>query len=174
MLTMDDFQYALENTKVVVPPQKRLETFGATTLNYHLVTEEMDKVNESLVREGHIFAQKPELLSPNYFSKLFLDGFGEQAEQFADIINKHGYQLAVLKYGFNIKKSDIRTYQVHEPMGVVVNKITDKVKDKNDPLAVVLTGIDEGWEVCLLKFMLDMVTVSGAGNIDDLRKKGLF
>ena len=37
----DDFHYALENTKVVMPPQKRLETFGTTVLNYHLITEEM-------------------------------------------------------------------------------------------------------------------------------------
>lgn len=174
MLSIDDFQYALENTKVVVPPQQRLETFGATQLNYHLVTEEMDQVNESLVREGHILAAKPELLSPNYFSKLFLEGFGEQAEQFADILNKHGQHFAILKYGFNIKKSDIRTYQVHEPIASVIGRISDQVRDKNDPLAVVLMGVDEGWEVCLLKFMLDMVSASGSDNIDDLRKKGLI
>ena len=58
-----DFHYALENTKVILPPQKRLETFGTTVLNYHLITEEMDAVNRMLVREGRIHAQKPELVT---------------------------------------------------------------------------------------------------------------
>ena len=48
----DDFHYALENTRVILPPQKRLETFGTTVLNYHLITEEMDSVNRMRIQIG--------------------------------------------------------------------------------------------------------------------------
>ena len=84
----DDFHYALENTKVILPPQKRLETFGTTVLNYHLITEEMDSVNRMRVREGRIHAHKPELVTPDHFAKLLLEGFGEKAEKYADAVSR--------------------------------------------------------------------------------------
>jgi len=42
VLTPDDFNYALENTRIVLAPTKRLDTFGTSLFNYFLVTEEMD------------------------------------------------------------------------------------------------------------------------------------
>jgi len=38
----------------------------------------------------------------------------------------------------------------------------------------VLTGVDDGWEVCLLKFALDMVLTSGNENVRDLKNRGLL
>jgi len=38
----------------------------------------------------------------------------------------------------------------------------------------VLTGVDDGWEVCLLKFALDMVLTSGNENVRDLKHRGLL
>ncbi|MFH1067526.1 MAG: hypothetical protein V1746_06460 [bacterium] len=174
MFSLDDFQYAIENTQVVLSPQRRLETFGTTLLNYYLITEEMDSVDESTVREGRILAERPEILTPSHLSRLLLEGFGEQAESFAKALGQQGKSLAILKYGFHVKKSDVRTYQVHEPLQAVADQVKEQVRDKNDPLAVVLTGVDDGWEVCLLKFMMDMVTASGSGNVDDLHQRGLL
>jgi formate dehydrogenase maturation protein FdhE len=172
MLTPDDFEYAMENTRVVLSPQRRLETFGTTLLNYHLVTEEMDRVNCSRVREGRIEADKPQIVSPAHFSKLLLEGFGEKAQRFAEALSEYGGQMAILKYGFSVRKADIRTFEVHEPLEQVVSRVSEEVARKNDPLAAVVVGVDDGWEVCLLKFMFDMVAASGQGNIDDLRRRG--
>jgi len=174
MISWDSFNYAMENTRVIMPPQRRLETFGTTVLNYHLITEDMDKVNLSHVREGRIEAGKPQIVSPATFSKLLLDGFGEKAEQFAELLNRHSEHFAVLKYGFNIRKAEATAYELHEPFEAVLEKVQTHVKGKNDPLAVVISGIDDAWEVCLLKFMFDMIAASGAGNIDDLRNRGML
>jgi hypothetical protein len=46
MYSEDDLQYALENTKVIVSPDRRIETFGATSFHFYLVTELMDRANE--------------------------------------------------------------------------------------------------------------------------------
>ena len=170
----DDFHYALENTKVVMPPQKRLETFGTTVLNYHLITEEMDSVNRMRVREGRIHAHKPELLTPDKFDKLLLEGFGEKAERYADAVSEFASQIAVLKYGFTVRKDDVRRYDVTGALPEVTAKVKDEVARKNDPLAAVVTGVDDGWEVCLLKFALDMVLTSGNENVRDLRSRGLL
>ena len=69
-------------------------------------------------------------------------------------------QIAVLKYGFTFRKDEIRRYDVTGALAEVTARVKTEVERKNDPLAAVLTGVDEGWEVCLLKFALDMVLIS--------------
>lgn len=174
MLSEDDFQYALENTRVLVQPQNRLETFGTSLINYYLITEDMDKINLAHVHEGRIHAERPQLLSPSYFAKLLVEGFGEKGSSFADYISQNSQQFAFLKYGFRLRKDDIRSYEVHEPLEAVADKVREEVRRKNDPLSGIVTGIEDGWEVCLLKFMIDYIQGSAPGNIDDMRKRGLL
>jgi hypothetical protein len=172
-MTPDDFTYALENTRVVLAPTKRLDTFGTSLFNYFLVTEEMDKVNLSRVREGHIHAERPQLITPQNIAGLFLEGFGDQGRRFADQIAQSG-RFAFLKYGFRVSKSDIRSYDVHESLEHVAGKLKDELELKNEPLTALLTGVDDGWEICLLKFMLDMIASSAPGNMGDFRERGML
>lgn len=173
-LTPDDFAYALENTRVVHPPQRRLATFGTSILHYHLVTEDMDSVHLSRVREGSIVAEKPQIITPDQMAKLALEGFGEKGQRYADLINQNAHKLSVLKYGFRMKKSDIRCYDVHDSLDPVVQRVCEEVRQKNDPLTAVLTGVDDGWEVCLVRFMLEMIQASAEGNLGDFRERGLL
>lgn len=174
MLSPDDFTYALENTHVVIPPSKRLDTFGTSRINYFLVTEQMDAVNVSRVREGHIHAERPQILSPQNMAKLMLEGFGDQGRRFAEQISAQPGRFAFLKYGFRISKSDIRAYDVHESLEAVAGKLRDDLARKNEPLTALVTGIDDGWEVCLLKFMVDMINASAPGNMGDFHERGLL
>jgi hypothetical protein len=174
MLTPDDFTYALENTRVLLAPSQRLDTFGTSRFDYFLVTEEMDAVNLSRVREGHINAERPQIMTPQNMSKLLLEGFGDQGRRFAEQISGQAERLAFLKYGFRISKSDIRAYDVHESLEAVAGKLKDELQRKNEPLTALLTGVDDGWEVCLLKFMVDMITASMPGNLGDFRERGMI
>jgi hypothetical protein len=54
-----------------------------------------------------------------------------------------------------VSKSDIRSYDVHESLENVAGKLKAELQLKNEPLTALLTGVDDGWEVCLLKFMVD-------------------
>lgn len=173
-LTPDDFQYALEHTQVVRAPRQRLATFGTSIINYHLVTEDMDAPSLSRVREGRIHAEKPQILSPHHVAKLMIEGFGDQAQEFADAVSSHAAQFAFLKYGFRFRKDELRTYDVHEPMGTVLDSVNGRVEALDDPLSAVITGVDDGWEVCLLKFMIDLIQNSAGGNADDFRQQGLL
>ena len=174
MLTPDDFNYALENTRVLLKPTKRLDTFGTSLFNYFLVTEEMDKVNLSRVREGHIHAERPQIITPQNIAGLFLEGFGDQGQRFAEQISAQTGRFAFLKYGFRVSKSDIRSYDVHESLENVAGKLREELKQKNEPLTALLTGVDDGWEVCLLKFMVDLITASAPGNLGDFRERGML
>ena len=66
-----------------------------------------------------------------------------------------------------MSKSDVRFYEVHQSLGEVTEKVRLEVEGRQDPLAAVLNGVDVGWEVCLLKFMLDMAMASGGLNLQD-------
>jgi hypothetical protein len=174
MLSPDDFTYALENTRVVLAPSQRLDTFGTSLFTYFLVTEEMDAVNLSRVREGHIHAERPQIVTPQNMARLFLEGFGDQGQRFADQLGRQPNRFAFLKYGFRVSKSDIRSYDVHESLGNVTGRLKDELQLKNEPLTALLTGVDDGWEVCLLKFMVDMITASLPGNLGDFRERGML
>jgi hypothetical protein len=174
MLSPDDFTYALENTRVLLAPTKRLDTFGTSLFNYFLVTEEMDAVNLSRVREGHIHAERPQIVTPQNIAGLFLEGFGDKGQKFADQLSAQGGRFAFLKYGFRVSKSDIRSYDVHESLDNVAGKLKAELELKNEPLTALLTGVDDGWEVCLLKFMIDVIAASAPGNMGDFRDRGML
>ena len=44
----------------------------------------------------------------------------------------------------------------------------------DDPLSAVIQGVDDAWEVCLLKFTIDLIERSSGGNLGDLRQHGLM
>jgi hypothetical protein len=174
MLSPDDFQYALENTRVLIAPARRVDTFGTSLFNYFLVTEAMDAVNLSRVREGRIHAERPQILTPQNMAKLMLEGFGEQGRRYAEQINGDAARFGFLKYGFRVSKADIRAYDVHESLEQVAGRLQEELQRKNEPLTALLTGIDDGWEVCLLKFMVDLINASAPGNLGDFHERGLL
>jgi len=174
MLDEASFQYAIENTQVIQAPERRIDTFGTTTFRFYLVTELMDSVGKVRVRDGRLHAERPQIIAPGHLQKMILDGFGERAEQFMSWLQDHSSHLAILKYGFQFRKTDISEYVVHLSVEEVVQKLRDQIDYSEDPLSAILHGVDEGWEVCLLKFAADMIQESSGGNMGDFRRRGLL
>ena len=106
MITADDFHYALENTRVVVAPDRAIETYGQTSFRFHLLTEPMDEIGSVRLRQGMIHAERPRILAPQYISRLLLEGFGERARDFAGWMEDQK-DLHFLRYGFTLKKTDL-------------------------------------------------------------------
>ncbi len=177
MFTADDFQYALENTRVLLAPKRQIETFGSTRFRFHLLTESMDQVDEIKIREGTIHAERPVLLTPEHHAKILLENFGAKAEEFAEWLRTAGGSMAsVLKYGFQFRRSQIREQLVHDSIESVGERLCAEVSDaqEREPLSAVIRGVDDAWEVCLLKFTVDLVRGSAAGNVGEMRRKGLL
>lgn len=165
-----DFWYAVNNTQVVAVPQNRLETFGATVVNYHLVSELMDSVDKVRVREGKLKAFRPEIITPPSITNEMLEGFGDEAQDYANWLQQHAQDMQMLKYGFKVQKKEINDYILSDPLDVVVDRVKAEVSDRDDPLGAVLVGVDRPWEVCLLKLMVELVQGSAPGNIQDIRQ----
>lgn len=174
MYSYDDFQYALENTRVVVPPRGLIETFGTTSFQFLLVSELMDQVNAVRVRGGRIEAERPRIVSPQTFHKLLLEGFGEEAREYADWLEGQSDQLKILKYGFQLRKSDVRQDVIHDPMDDVLARLEQRVKTADDPKSVLLAGVDDAWEVCLLKFTMELIQRSAGENLGEWQRRGLL
>lgn len=168
------FEYVLENTRVVLPPTRRIDTFGDSVLHYYLLTEDMDVLNLSRVREGKIEAQRPTIITPQNMGKLLLEGFGERAREFADWLQNHSQLVGILRYGFKVRKDELQTYDVHESLDTLAARMADIAKSRNNALSTVMVGVESGWEVSLLKFMMDYITASVPGNIEDFRRRGLI
>lgn len=166
-----DFWYAVNNTEVISVPEQRLETFGTTMVNYHLVTELMDSVDKVRVREGKLKALRPEIIMPQSMNEMDLDGFGEEARDYAQWLRQNAGDLQILKYGFNVQKKEIKDYILSDPLEQVVEHVQADVAERSDPMDAVLVGVDRPWEVCLLKLMVELVQNSVAGNIQDIRQK---
>jgi len=166
-----DFWYAVNNTELVSVPERRLETFGTTMVNYHLVTELMDSVNKVRVREGKLKAYRPEIITPQSIDQMMLEGFGSEARDYADWLRKNAQEMQILKYGFKVQKQEINDYILSDPLQAVVDRVKDQVAEHGDPLGAVLVGVDRPWEVCLLKLMVELVQNSVAGNIQDIRQQ---
>ena len=174
MLNEDSIQYAIENTQVIVAPQNRIETFGTTVFRFYLVTELMDAANQVRVRDGRLHAERPSIITPAHYHQMLGEGFGEKAGEFIDWLREHAPDFAVLKYGFQFRKTDLQQEVVHSPMEEVVNRLRERVDRSEDPLSAVIQGVDEGWEVCLLKFATDMIQRSAPENMDEWRRRGLL
>jgi len=173
-MTRDDFDYAIENTKVVLAPERQIATFGSTSFNFYLISELMDRVDQIRIRNGKIHADRPQILTPEHYCRLLLEGFGEKAERYVDQLREHARNIAVLRYGFQFRKTDLSEQTLRDSIDAVINRTKRRVESADEPLSAIIQGVDDAWEVCLLKFTIDMVERSAGGNLGDLRKRGFL
>jgi hypothetical protein len=174
MPTEFDFQYALENTHVLHEPDRRIDTFGTTQFEFQLVSELMDSVGAVRVREGRLTAEKPLILRPDPEENFNFEGFGVEAEAFGAFLKQHMHKLAILKYGFQFRKTDVQEQIVHESMQEVCGKLKAELRACGNPARAIIQGVDDTWEICLLKFTVEMIEKSSNINIFDFKRRGLL
>ena len=121
-----DVAYALEMTRVLHVPDRRIDTFGTTEFHFVLISELMDEVDQVRVRTGRIQAGRPVILRPDPDQEMSFEGFGDQAEAFRDWLKAHHSQLAILRYGFNFSKLNVSETLLHEPFESVQGRLVDE------------------------------------------------
>ncbi len=174
MPTEFDIQYALENTQVLHEPDRRIDTFGSTHFEFQIVTELMDTVGAVRVREGRIEAEKPLILRPELPGDFDFEGFGPEVSAFGDFLKANLHKLAILKYGFKFRKGEITEQIVHESMDDVCGKLLSNIRTSGNPMRAVIQGVDDTWEICLLKFTVEMIEKSQNINLFDFKRRGLL
>jgi hypothetical protein len=169
-----DFWYAVNNTEVVLLPTKHLETFGTTMLNYYLVTELMDSVDQIRVREGRMKALRPQIITPEAYSETLLEGFGEEAHKYVDWLKDHERDMRILQYGYTLKNESFSEHVVTDNVKTVVERVKEEVSGKNDPFNAIAIGVDDPWDVCLVKMFWEVISKSAKANVTEMERRNLF
>ncbi len=170
-----DFHFAVDNTEIIVPPSGHLETFGNTLVNYFLVSESMDVVGQTRIRTGRMQLLRPQIITPSDYSKMLLEGFGDEAQKYVDWLQEHNNDdIHILRYGYTLKQEAFSEEIVTGTFEEVVERVVKDAKSRNDPFQAVLRGVDSPWDVCLIKLFWTIVRRSARKNIMDLAQQHLF
>ncbi len=172
--TQFDFWFAVNNTEIVVPPKRHLETFGNTIINYHMVSELMDSIGKVRVREGRMQALRPQIITPSSYSTLMLEGFGEQAQQYLEWLKKHEDTVRILRYGYTLKQEAFSEQVLTDTTEAVLERVKTEVAAKKDPFAAVIKGVDDPWDVCLVRLFWTVIQNSAQANIRELHERRMF
>ena len=168
-----DFWYAVNNTELITSPTGHLETFGDTVVNYYLVCQQMDSTEKVVVREGHLKALKPSIITPQSLGQVDVGDLGAEAQQYADWLREHANDLRIIQYGFTLQKQELKEYVVTDHLDNVLDRVKEEVAALDDPLSAILVGVDDPWEVCLMKLMVELVQHSAQGNMRDFQQQSL-
>ena len=176
MENTQDWMRAIEQTWVVRFPRQHLATFGATNIGYHVVTEPIYQEmqpdrQEGVIRTGRVFAERPAVITPTY--ALNLKGFSSEAyEYLQDVAGRYGPNSPGILYQYKneAEKVDI----VSGVPGEIAQRIGADLDDRKDDMSVVMVGVDELWDVALLKFIYEFTASSAARNVQEFQASGLL
>jgi hypothetical protein len=134
----------------------------------------MDTVGKIRIREGAIKSEKPKIITPSYYEHEVLEGFGEEARNYLQWLKKNSKYMHILQYGIKIHKTEISENTVGGTAEEVLDKVKEEATRSGDPHTAVLLGVDDNWEVSLLKLMSDVIARSVPANTLELQKQRLF
>lgn len=167
---------AVERTEVLRAPRQALFTFGRTSIYYYLITEPAyaDLIGgsiETVIREGRVLAEKPKIVTPHYLSGL--EGFSTDARKYFDaIIESYGPHIPGLLYTYRNEPKELNI--VSNDWKAVVDKLNAEIDRRGDPLAAIIKGSDELWDVSLVKFIFEMTQRSVGTNLGEMGSRGLL
>ena len=166
--TQFDYLYASALAEVVLPPHGHLETFGDTVINYRIVSELDDEPGRVRVREGRLLAGRPELITPSHLAELHADGFSEEARRYLEYLKDHEDSVRILQYGYRLSREAFTEQVVHGCVAEVLERVVDDVRRSGDPLGAVVRGVDEPWDVALVKLFWETVNASARVNLGEI------
>jgi len=174
----ESLKRAITATKVVLPPLLPLETFGHSTIKYHIVSKpayseltELAKGEDVVMREGVVYAERPRVVTPYYMKRL--EGFSDAAKRYFDeVIKRDGGNTPGIYYSYKneLKKTNI----INGSFDTVLHNITEHVKTSGEQRSTVIVGIDEYWDTSLLKFIYELTMNSLGPNVMQMGQQGLL
>ena len=153
-----------------------MATFGATNIAYYVVTEpiyrELDaSTQEGAVRTGRVKAERPAVVTPTY--AMSLQGFSPEAyEYLRDVARQSGPNSPGILYQYRNEEGKLDI--VSGVPSEIAHNISRDLDRRQEDLSVVMVGVDELWDVALLKFIYEFTSSSVAGNIQEFQSKGLL
>ncbi len=163
----------LQQIQVVRPPKHRLATFGASRIEYSLVTDIAGLNDRSRLRIGIVTAEKPSLITPQALQERF-SGFGEESRQLTDLMTKqYGQAFMGLEYQFRNEPVSSRI-ELSSPDSLIGNMIRHFDSATANFNTAIIRGTDKLWELSVMKFIVEETLASFSSNVQELKERGFF
>ena len=129
---------AMLRTRILKPPKHAIATFGTTTLRYVLLSMVPDRPDYCRLREGEVTAERPRILTPEFWKNRF-EGFGEESEAYRQEIEKaYGEALKGLEYAY---RNSLKTTSLeHATFPEVADRTTKILEAEDAPRTALLEG----------------------------------
>ena len=177
MESRERIEQALEETEILRSPERLISTEEKTTLHYYVLTEPVylevfdGEGPETRIREGWITWEKPKLLTPDYLMKM--EGFSEEAQKAMKLIANKNPDLAGFLYQMKYKKNSGSSRTISTTIEEAHERIEEDINEADEYLTAIIKGLDELWDVSLMKFIQQLVLKSAQKTqIPDLERKG--
>lgn len=168
----------METTRVLHEPDHRIQTFGETRFEFQLLSEPMDQVGKVRIRTGEVEAMKPRILRPEPYRDVELEGFDDNARaRFDEMVEKlksEGRDMAFLQYGFRFRRGAVNEELVQDSIETVRDRVLEDIRRTGNPSRAIIEGVDDTWEISILKFSFEMILRSHEINAFDFKRKGLI
>jgi hypothetical protein len=171
-MARDPVENLLARTEVLRVPRRRLATFGATRIDYHLISPTGGTPRMARLREGTVVSARPAILTPDAFNERFA-GFGDQAAEFERwAATQYRDLLRALEYNF--RNQGMTAHAVAEDPRLVAERMIADFDARGVEDRAVIRCPDGAWPLALMKFALDEAGRSFPGHVQDLERRGMF
>lgn len=168
----DPIRDLLAATEVLRAPRRRLATFGATRVDYRLISPIDGMAGRARLREGVVVSERPKIITPDAFKERF-EGFGEDAAEFTRFLTS-SYKDLLRALEYNFRNQGVSTRVVSDDPRLVAERAIKDLDERQLADGVVIRCPDMGWSLALMKFTLDEAARSFPGNVQDLDRRGKF
>jgi len=82
--------------------------------------------------------------------------------------------VRILRYGYTLKQEAFSEQVLTDTPEAVLERVAREAAAKNDPFAAVVKGVDDPWDVCLVRLFWAVIQNSAQANIRELHERRMF
>ncbi len=172
MAKKDPIERLLARTQILRAPRHRLATFGATRIDYHVISDADGLRDRARLREGTVVSARPQILTPDSFSERF-EGFGDDAAKFARWVSA-SYRDLLRALEYNFRNQGLAARVLRDAPRVVAERMIADFDARGASDQAVILCPDAAWSLALMKFTMDEAARSFPTNVKDFERRGMF
>ena len=128
------------------------------------------KSEESVIRHGLVTAQTPQVVTNDFLYRM--SGFGDEAKEFLKELGRVlGKNEPALLYNYKNESTDLEIVSGNPA------EVSERIKSRlisSDTNHAVIRGINNLWDVSLLKFIFEYTKTSAKSNFQELNSSGML
>jgi hypothetical protein len=172
MAKQDPIERLLARTEILRAPAHRLATFGATRIDYHVISDADGLHDRARLREGTVVSARPKILTPDSFKERF-EGFGDEAAEFARWVST-SYRDLLRALEYNFRNQGLAARVLRDAPRVVAERMIADFDARGSSDQAVILCPDAAWSLALMKFTMDEAARSFPGHVKDFERRGMF